>query len=94
MVEGTPPTHPRLHHIFIDLFIFIIIISISVSRPAVDKTKLGLLAANISSKSREELSTWNFDVFRCTDLELNAVLLYLFSSMNLLETFSVPQRYY
>jgi len=53
--------------------------------------RLKQLESSLSSTTRALLSTWDFDVLEYSFDELNDIVIYLFSLMNLLQEFKVPE---
>jgi hypothetical protein len=63
-----------------------------ITDEAADKLRLKNLEDSLSTEIRKELQTWEFDVLKYQTDELNRVVFYLFSKLNLLEEFKVPEN--
>lgn len=57
----------------------------------VEKVRLKELESSLSATTRELLCTWDFDVLDFSFVELHDVVVYIFSLLNLLQEFRVPE---
>lgn len=58
----------------------------------VEKLRLKELESSLSIATRESLSTWDFDVLDFNFIELHDVVIYMFSVLNLMREFRVPDN--
>jgi hypothetical protein len=58
----------------------------------VEKLRLKELESSLSAATRESLSTWDFDVLEFNFKELHDVVVYMFSVLNLIREFRVPDN--
>lgn len=62
-----------------------------ITDEAADKLRMKNLEDALAPEVRKQLSSWDFDVLKHPHDELHKVIYYLFSKLNLLEEFKVPE---
>lgn len=65
--------------------------SVMAHEGAADRTLLRRLESTMSADTLTSINSWDFDVLRYSEEELTSVMVLLFSRLNLLEEFSVPE---
>lgn len=63
-----------------------------INDEAADRLRLKNLEDALPIEVRKQLSTWEFDVLQHSNEELHKVIYYLFSKLNFLEEFKVPEN--